>query len=48
MSKARLGDWDLWNHLGPLGHHGVAHALHLVRARVQQDWVLVDQLRALL
>ena len=28
-----------------LGHHGVALELHLVGARIQQDGVLVDQVR---
>ena len=36
------------HHLCPLSHHGVPHALHLIRARIQQDGVLVDQLRSLL
>ena len=34
--------------LSPLGHHGIALALHLVGARIQQDWVLPDELSPLL
>ena len=34
--------------LRPLGHHRVAHALHLVGAGIQQDRILPHQLCALL
>ena len=35
-------------HLGPLAHHRISLALHLVGAGVQQDGVAPDQLRAAL
>ena len=41
-AQARVGGEA---HLGPLGHDTVALALHLVCAGVQQDGVLVHQLR---
>lgn len=42
----------LWPHAGhdlcPLGHHGIAFALHLICAGIQQDGEAVEQLRSLL
>lgn len=39
---------DVGHDLSPLGHHGIALALHLVGTRIQQNWVLPDQLSSLL